>query len=157
MIQVVTVIRRAFVQCLFPKCVIDMRSLISFLPDGVRNVGSIEKLFYYRQQPTGGSATWPRRVASLLYAGPTKSRWWLSFFEGSLVHGEYPVSQVAEAHYGAHDDHYPLSFNLWGFRVPHPANTPAAPANVFHLAWNHYRKAYCALGVSIFFPASMCC
>jgi len=39
MIQVVTAIRRVFVQCLFPKCVIDMRSLICFLPDGVRNVG----------------------------------------------------------------------------------------------------------------------
>jgi hypothetical protein len=43
MIQVVTAIRRVFVQCLFPKCVIDMRSLICFLPDGVRNVG-----FYQR-------------------------------------------------------------------------------------------------------------
>lgn len=33
------VIRRVFVHCLFPRCVIDMRSLICFLPDGVRNVG----------------------------------------------------------------------------------------------------------------------
>ena len=43
MIQVVTVVRRVLVQCLFPKCVIDARSLMYFLPGGVRNVG-----FYQR-------------------------------------------------------------------------------------------------------------
>ena len=31
MIQVVTAVRRVFVQCLFPKCVIDVRSLMYFI------------------------------------------------------------------------------------------------------------------------------
>jgi len=39
MIQVVTIVRRALVQCLFPKSVIDVRSLIYYLRGGVRNVG----------------------------------------------------------------------------------------------------------------------
>jgi hypothetical protein len=67
-----------------------------------------------------------------------------------MVHGEYPVPQVAEAYYGADDDYDSLSFNLWRSGVPHPAIAPTAPANVSHSTWNHYRKAYCTLGVSIF-------
>jgi hypothetical protein len=39
MIQVVTIVRRALVQCIFPKSVIDARILMDFLPGGVRNVG----------------------------------------------------------------------------------------------------------------------
>ena len=39
MIQVVTAVRRDFVQGLFTKYVIDMRSLMYFLPGWVRNVG----------------------------------------------------------------------------------------------------------------------
>ncbi len=40
MIQVVTIVRRALVQCLFPKSVIDVRSLIYYLRGGVWNVGN---------------------------------------------------------------------------------------------------------------------
>jgi hypothetical protein len=56
----------------------------------------------------------------------------LSLFERPLVYGEYPVSQVAKAHYGADDDHDPLSFNLRSSGAPHPANAPTAPTNVSH-------------------------
>ena len=42
MVQVVTTVRRVLVQCLFPKYVIDARSLIYYLLGGVRNVGLTE-------------------------------------------------------------------------------------------------------------------
>ncbi len=68
--------------------------------------------------------------AALLYAGSTKSRTWLSLFEGSLVYGEHPVSQVAEAQYDTDDDHDTLSVNLRSSGIPHLANAPTAPTNV---------------------------
>jgi len=90
-----------------------------------------------------------RRDTGLLYAGPTKSRTRLSFFERPLVYGEYPVSQVAEADYGTDDDHDSLSFNLWALEYRIRQTLQEQQQTFPHPTWNPTVKLLHA-GVSIF-------